>query len=98
MDHAAMAMVSLVFLIPQVSGDYRIMTAGYSNLSYSYSFTNGHLDELLIVGIEDNMTFLTFDAATSMLYAVHEAYNYSEFEDIGAVSRDRYCKTCRCYC
>ena len=78
----------VVILISQAKGLYRVMTAGYSNTSYSYSFNKGHLDELLVFGIDKNMSFMQYDADMSTLYAVHMVDSYEDWQDIGVVSRN----------
>lgn len=87
--HKLALLVSVLILMSQARGQYRVMTAGYSSTSYSYSFNNGHLDELLVLDSEENLTFMQYNADTSTLYAVHEVTSYEDWQDTGVVSRNR---------
>ena len=75
------------FLAGQVSCQSHLITAGYSTVVNWYDYLEGHLTEQRENELDENMTFLQFDAELMTMYAVHETNSFEGTEGTGGLSR-----------
>ncbi|TRY61744.1 hypothetical protein TCAL_09250 [Tigriopus californicus] len=85
------AVLALLLAVSIVNGQTtKFVTSGYGTSIQTFSVDFSQGGELTLDNEQTwdlNLTFLSYDASTGSLYAIHEVDSYDDFENSGAVSR-----------